>query len=130
MTGAPRTVPASLAVIASRLLVGFLLDRVFAPRIAIAICLVAAAGILMFLVNGVESASITAIALGLALGAELDLMSFLIASPLVNEVAIALLLGLFGIGPTLMYVGAGLVIPAAPSRPASVERRIAWATRS
>lgn len=68
-----------LAVIASRLVVGFLLDRVFAPRIAIAICLVAAAGILMFLVNGVESASITAIALGLALGAELDLMSFLIA---------------------------------------------------
>ena len=37
-------------------------------------------------------------------------MSFLIASPLVNEVAIALLLGLFGIGPTLLYVGAGLVI--------------------
>jgi len=37
-------------------------------------------------------------------------MSFLIASPLVNEVAIALLLGLFGIGPTLLYVSAGLVI--------------------
>ena len=37
-------------------------------------------------------------------------MSFLIASPLVNEIAIALLLGLFGIGPTLLYVGAGLVI--------------------
>ena len=35
-------------------------------------------------------------------------MSFLIASPMVNEVAIALLLGLFGIGPTLLYVGAGL----------------------
>ncbi len=37
-------------------------------------------------------------------------MSFLIASPLVNEVAIALLLGLFGVGPTVMYVVAGLVI--------------------
>ncbi|MDT0164024.1 permease [Actinotalea sp. AC32] len=37
-------------------------------------------------------------------------LSFLIASPLVNEVAIALLLGLFGIGPTLLYVGAGLLI--------------------
>jgi len=37
-------------------------------------------------------------------------MSFLIASPLVNEVAIALLLGLFGVGPTALYVGAGLVI--------------------
>ena len=66
-------------MIASRLLVGFLLDRMFAPRIAIVICLAAAAGILMFLLNGVESASITAIALGFALGAELDLMSFLIA---------------------------------------------------
>ncbi|MGV8966548.1 MAG: permease [Cellulomonas sp.] len=37
-------------------------------------------------------------------------LSFLIASPLVNEVAIALLFGLFGIGPTALYVGAGLVI--------------------
>ena len=37
-------------------------------------------------------------------------MSFLIASPMVNEIAIALLLGLFGIGPTLLYVGAGLLI--------------------
>ena len=68
-----------LAVIFSRMLVGYLLDRVFAPRIAIGICLIAAAGILVLLVNGVSSASITAIALGLALGAELDLMGFLIA---------------------------------------------------
>lgn len=37
-------------------------------------------------------------------------LSFLIASPLVNEVAIALLLGLFGVGPTLLYVGSGLVV--------------------
>ena len=37
-------------------------------------------------------------------------MSFLISSPLVNEVAIALLFGMFGLGPTLLYVGAGLVI--------------------
>ena len=37
-------------------------------------------------------------------------MSFLIASPLVNEVAIALLLGLFGLGPTALYIGAGLLI--------------------
>jgi len=47
------------------------------------------------------------VASGIPLGVT---MSFLIASPLVNEVAIALLLGLFGIGPTLLYVGAGLVI--------------------
>jgi len=47
------------------------------------------------------------VASGIPLGVT---MSFLIASPLVNEVAIALLLGLFGIGPTLLYVAAGLVI--------------------
>ena len=47
------------------------------------------------------------VASGIPLGVT---MSFLIASPLVIEVAIALLLGLFGIGPTLLYVGAGLVI--------------------
>jgi cyanate permease len=68
-----------LAVIASRLLIGYLLDRVFAPRIAIAICLVAAAGIALFLVRGVGAASLTAIAMGIALGAELDLMGFLVA---------------------------------------------------
>ena len=47
------------------------------------------------------------VAAGVPLGVTL---SFLIASPLVNEVAIGLLLGMFGMGPTLLYVGAGLVI--------------------
>jgi MFS family permease len=68
-----------LAVIASRLVVGFLLDRVFAPRIAIAICIIAAAGCTVFIANGVSAASLTAIALGFAMGAELDLMGFLVA---------------------------------------------------
>ncbi|WHP19268.1 permease [Cellulomonas sp. ES6] len=40
-------------------------------------------------------------------------MSFLIASPMVNEVAIALLLGLFGPGATSLYIGAGLVVAVA-----------------
>jgi MFS family permease len=68
-----------LAVIASRMLVGFALDRIFAPRIAIAISLVAAAGILLLFFLGAEYAWLTAVAIGLALGAELDLMGFLIA---------------------------------------------------
>lgn len=46
------------------------------------------------------------VAAGVPIGVTL---SFLIASPLVNEVAIALLLGLFGIGPTALYVLAGLL---------------------
>jgi MFS family permease len=68
-----------LAVIASRLLVGYLLDRTFAPRIAIAICVIAAAGCAIFIAKGTAAASLTAIALGLAMGAELDLMGFLVA---------------------------------------------------
>ena len=55
------------------------MDRIFAPRIAIVICLVAAAGCIVFLLEGVSSATITAVALGLALGAELDLMGYLVA---------------------------------------------------
>ena len=68
-----------LAVIASRMLVGLALDRIFAPLIAIAISLVAAAGNLCLFFLGADYAWLTAIAIGLALGAELDLMGFLIA---------------------------------------------------
>jgi MFS family permease len=68
-----------LAVIASRLVVGFLMDKLFAPRIAIAICLIAAVGCILFIANGISAASLTAIALGFAMGAELDLMGFLVA---------------------------------------------------
>jgi len=68
-----------LAVIASRLIIGWLLDRVFAPRIAIGICLIAAAGSAVFLIQGVTSASLMAVTMGIALGAELDLMGFLVA---------------------------------------------------
>ena len=47
------------------------------------------------------------VAAGVPLGVT---MSFLIASPLVNEIAIGLLLGLFGFTVTALYIGAGLVI--------------------
>jgi MFS family permease len=68
-----------LAVIASRLLVGYLMDRTFAPGIAIGVCVIAAGGAVLFIANGTSSASLTAIALGVAIGSELDLMGFLIA---------------------------------------------------
>src|SRR5688572_30082768 len=68
-----------LAVIASRLVVGYLMDRAFAPRIAIVICIIGASGGITMLLGGAPYASVTAIALGLALGAELDLMGFLVS---------------------------------------------------
>lgn len=68
-----------LAVIVSRLLIGFLMDRTFVPVLGIAICVIAAAGSVLFIANGTSAASLTAIALGFAIGAELDLMGFLVA---------------------------------------------------
>jgi MFS family permease len=68
-----------LAVIGSRLLIGHLLDRMFAPRVAIAVCLIAAAGCALFIAQGATAATFTAIALGFAVGAELDLMGYLVA---------------------------------------------------
>lgn len=50
------------------------------------------------------------VAAGVPLGVTL---SFLIASPLVNEIAIGLLLSLFGVKITALYVGAGLGIAIA-----------------
>lgn len=50
------------------------------------------------------------VAAGVPLGVTL---SFLIASPLVNEIAIGLLLTLFGVQITLAYIGAGLTIAIA-----------------
>ncbi|MEZ5117380.1 MAG: permease [Candidatus Nanopelagicales bacterium] len=47
------------------------------------------------------------VAAGVPLGVT---MSFLIASPLVNEIAIGLLFGMFGLGPTLLYVAAGMTV--------------------
>jgi uncharacterized membrane protein YraQ (UPF0718 family) len=47
------------------------------------------------------------VAAGVPLGVTL---SFLIASPLVNEIAIGLLLSLFGVKITALYIGAGLFI--------------------
>jgi hypothetical protein len=54
-------------------------DRVIAPRIAIVLCLVGETGGVTLLLGGASYASITAIALGLTLGAELDLMGCLVS---------------------------------------------------
>lgn len=68
-----------LAVIASRLVVGWALDRVFAPRVAMAVCLIAAAGCLLYFAHGPAAATPAAIGLGFAVGAELDLVGFLVS---------------------------------------------------
>lgn len=67
------------AVIASRLVIGWLSDRVHAPTIAAVVSLLAAAGCLALLFGGAAMAPVAAMAFGCAMGAEADLVGFLTA---------------------------------------------------
>lgn len=68
-----------VAVIAGRLLVGFLVDRFFAPHVAAAALTLCIAGLLLFISLGEHAATIAALAIGLAVGAEIDLIGYLTA---------------------------------------------------
>jgi MFS family permease len=67
-----------LASILGRLLCGYLADRLFAPRVAAGFFLLPCAGILLLLTDAQSSWSlIGAVTLGLALGAEIDMLGYL-----------------------------------------------------
>lgn len=66
-----------LAVIGSRILVGWLADVVHAPFIAMAACLICAFGCLMLGFGGAAFVPFIVVALGVATGAEIDLVSYL-----------------------------------------------------
>jgi MFS family permease len=71
---------AGLALVAGRLCAGYLLDRVFAPYVAAIFFLTPMIGIVLLLVT--SSASVAAIAtilVGIGLGAEVDLIAFLLS---------------------------------------------------
>ncbi|QIZ36890.1 MFS transporter [Saccharopolyspora sp. ASAGF58] len=63
-----------IALIVSRIAVGMLVDRFFAPRVGAAVLALAAAGLIALLLGGPALGSAAAIAAGLALGAEVDLV--------------------------------------------------------
>src|SRR5690606_17131058 len=67
------------SVIVSRLVVGWLADRLEAPRIAVACCGLCALGCLALAWQGAAFAWIGAVALGTAMGAEADLIGYLTA---------------------------------------------------
>jgi MFS family permease len=66
-------------VIGGRLITGYLLDRVFAPRLAASLMLAAAACFAVFLVGGANFALGLAIAVGLSFGAEVDLVGYMVS---------------------------------------------------
>src|SRR5690606_17794815 len=73
-------VAVGLSTIVGRLLSGYLLDRFFAPYLAAAIFLVPLIGVLILLSGTtiIPLVVIAAICLGLGLGAEVDIIGFLV----------------------------------------------------
>jgi MFS family permease len=68
-----------VAVVISRLGIGWLADHIDASKLAAGICGVAALGCLAFAFGGLAWAPVTALALGAALGTEADLVGFMTA---------------------------------------------------
>jgi MFS family permease len=66
------------SVIAGRVVTGFLIDRLFAPRVAAVLFSCVAIGCLALAFGGLKLATVAAIALGLAMGAETDLIGYLV----------------------------------------------------
>lgn len=68
-----------LSVMVSRLLIGFIIDRVFAPYVAALAFSLLAVGCLALALGGIGYAMLAAIALGFAVGAEVDLIGYFTA---------------------------------------------------
>lgn len=65
-----------LSVLVGRLLIGFLIDRLHAPYVTAAVFALVGLGCLALGLGGIDYAIITAIALGFAVGAEVDLIGY------------------------------------------------------
>ena len=103
-----------LSVLAGRLITGYLVDHIFAPRVAAVMLLLAAVGVGLLAFGGPEFALAAAIALGFALGAEVDLIGFLTA----RYFGLRAYGRLYGLQYGAFIVGAGLspVLVAAVAR--------------
>lgn len=65
-----------LSVMIGRLCTGFLVDRIFAPYVTAVVFSLAAVGLLIIAIGGIPYAAIGAVALGFAIGAEVDLIGY------------------------------------------------------
>ncbi|MFI0463380.1 MFS transporter [Saccharopolyspora sp. 5N102] len=92
-----------VALIVGRLVVGLLVDRFFAPKVAAIVLAVAAAGFLALLLGGPDLAVVAAIGLGLSLGGEVDVMGYLTA----RYYDLACYGRLFGVLYAIFVVGIG-----------------------
>ena len=67
-----------IAVMVSRVVIGYLIDRIFAPRVALVVFLLSAAGMVVLSTGNAAGFAIpAAVLLGLSMGAEIDLLAYL-----------------------------------------------------
>jgi predicted MFS family arabinose efflux permease len=115
-SGVPPSKAAAIAsligfgVIFGRLLVGWAMDRFFAPYVGASVFGLTALGFALLGVEGVPYASLAAVLLGIGLGGEVDLISYLIARYFGMRhygVLYAAIYSMFAIGSALGAVVAG-----------------------
>jgi MFS family permease len=88
-------------MIVSRLAVGFTIDHVFAPHVAVGVTAVSACGVALLAAGGPEVALFGAAAVGLVIGAEFDLAAYLASRYFPNRIFGRV----YGILFTIMVVG-------------------------
>ena len=67
-----------MALVASRVIIGFLMDRLFAPYVAVACFLLSAVGVSLLAAGVIGPlAYVAAIFVGISMGAEIDMLAFL-----------------------------------------------------
>lgn len=93
-----------IALIAGRLLIGFLIDRVFAPYVTAVVFSLVGLGCLALAWGGISYAIIAAIALGFAVGAEVDLIGYFTA----RYFGLAHYGAIYGLQYSFFILGAGL----------------------
>jgi MFS family permease len=68
-----------VGVIAARISVGYILDRLFAPAVGTCVFLITAGGCWLLATNGPATATWAAFLIGFAMGSEVDLIAYLVA---------------------------------------------------
>jgi predicted MFS family arabinose efflux permease len=67
-----------MALVASRVIIGYIMDRVFAPFVAVACFLLSAVGVTLLATGAIDSlAFVAAVCIGISMGAEIDMLAFL-----------------------------------------------------
>ena len=67
-----------MALVASRVIIGYIMDRIFAPFVAVACFLLSAVGVTLLAAGAIDSlAFVAAVCIGISMGAEIDMLAFL-----------------------------------------------------